>query len=109
MTVEVYIAVCLTVIVLAIAVVTVFIAMTLWQLRRSARALEVLADRVGSQVGRLEGVVSTLGAAAAQATGRMGRGAMVGASLVWGLVNFLRGRGRSSSSESPEKNKEPLS
>lgn len=106
MTLEVYIAVCLTVIVLAIAVVTVFIAMTLWQLRRSARALEILADRVGSQVGRLEGMVSALGAVASQASGRVGRGAMFGASLVWGLINFLRGRRGSSGADAPENNKE---
>ena len=56
MNVEVYIAVCLTLIVIAVAGVSVFLILALWQLRRAARALEALSTRLGAQVGRLEGL-----------------------------------------------------
>ncbi len=103
MTVQVYIAVCLTIIVIAVGAVTVFLAMALWQLRRAAKALEALSTRLEFQVGRLEGLTGALTGAAMAATGGLGKGAALGASALWGLVSYLRKRRRVRAAEQSEE------
>lgn len=110
MNIETYIAVCLTLIVIAVLGVSLFVGLALWQLRRAARALEALSTRLGDQVGRLEGLAGALGSAALAATGRLGKGAALGASLAWGAINFFRQRRRArAAEESLEAEKESVS
>lgn len=103
MNVEIYIAVCLTLIVVAVAGVSVFLILALWQLRRAARALEALATRLGTQVGRLEGLAGALGNVALAATGGVGRGAAMGASVVWSVIDFFRQRRRARAANAAEE------
>jgi hypothetical protein len=90
MTVEIYIAVLLTVVVLALVAGTVFLAMALWQVRRLVRLLEFFTLRLGDKVSRAGDVVSALGGAALAASGGLGKTAAFGAGLLYSVMRGFR-------------------
>lgn len=106
MTVNVYIAVLLTIIVIALVAGTIFLALALWQVRRAARALEQLANQFGSQVTRAGELVGTLGRTALLAAGGWGKTAAFGAGLVYTLLKQFRRR-RSEKKEEAAEPSEP--
>ena len=109
MTVDVYIAVLLTIIVLAMVARTLFLALALWQVRRAARALERVSDQFGNQMNRAGEFVGTLGRTALLAAGGWGKTAAFGAGLVFTLLKHFRRRRseeKQSSDDSADENED---
>lgn len=100
MTVEIYIAILLTIVVLALVAGTVFLAMALWQVRRLVRILEFFTLRLGDKMSRAGDVVSALGGAALAASGTLGKSAAFGAGL---LYSIMRGFRRKRAAASPDE------
>jgi hypothetical protein len=90
MTLELYIAVLLTIIVLSILAGTVSLVVVLFQLRNTARAIEMAAVRAGDQIGRVGDMAGSLGQVALGIAGAMGRKTVLGAGLLYSLFRFIR-------------------
>lgn len=90
MTIELYIAILLTVIVLCILAGTVAIVIALIQLKRTARAVELAAIRAGDQIGRVGDMAGSLGQVALGLAGAMGKKTVLGAGLLYSLFRFIR-------------------
>jgi hypothetical protein len=99
MTIELYIAILLTVIVLCLLVGTIVVVVTLIQLKRTASAIEIAAIRAGDQIGRVGDMAGSLGQVALGLAGAIGKKTAFGAGLLYSLFRLLR-RGK--------KNKDPL-
>ena len=97
MSIELYIAILLTVIVLCILAGTVTIVVTLIQLKVTARAIEMAAVRAGDQIGRVGDMAGSLGQVALGIAGAMGKKTGLGAGLLYSLFRFLR-RGKKKTS-----------
>jgi H+/Cl- antiporter ClcA len=92
MTIQIYIAILLTLIVVAIGVLTAVVVVALTQVRRTAQALEVLAGRLDAQLSRLQNVAGLVSNLAGAATGRAGRFAGAAATFLFGVMSALRRR-----------------
>lgn len=90
MTLELYIAILLTIIVLSILAGTVALVVVLIQLRGTARAIEVAAIRAGDQIGRVGDMAGSLGQVVLGIAGAMGRKTVMGAGLLYSLFRFIR-------------------
>jgi hypothetical protein len=90
MTLELYIAILLTIVVLSILAGTVALVVVLIQLRGTARAIEMAAVRAGDQIGRVGDMAGSLGQVALGIAGTMGRKTVMGAGLLYSLFRFIR-------------------
>jgi flagellar basal body-associated protein FliL len=90
MTIELYIAILLTVIVLAIVVGAAALVAFLVQLRRTAKTVETAAQRVVDQVHRVGDMAGTVSQLAMGLAGAFGKRSLLGAGLLYSLVRFFR-------------------
>jgi cyanate permease len=90
MTIELYIAILLTVIVLAIGVSAAALVALLVQLRRTAKAVEAAAHRATEQVQRVGDMAGGLGQVAVGLAGAFGKKSLMGAGLLYSLIRFFR-------------------
>jgi hypothetical protein len=90
MSVEIYIAALLTVVVLAILVMTTALVVTLIQVKRAAQALAFLAGRAEDRMVQLGDAVGALSHVALGFVGGVGRKAALGAGLLYSFFSFLR-------------------
>lgn len=90
MSIELYIAILLTIVVLSILAGAVALVVTLLQLKRTASAIELAAVRAGDQIGRVGDMAGSLGQVALGIAGTMGRKTVLGAGLLYSIFRFLR-------------------
>jgi hypothetical protein len=90
MSIELYIAILLTLIVLSILAVAVTLVVALLQLKRTASAIETAAVRAGDQIGRVGDMAGSLGQVALGIAGTMGKKTVMGAGLLYSIFRFLR-------------------
>jgi uncharacterized membrane protein len=90
MSIELYIAILLTIVVLSILAGAVALVVTLLQLKRTASAIEMAAVRAGDQIGRVGDMAGSLGQVALGIAGTMGRKTVMGAGLLYSLFRFIR-------------------
>jgi hypothetical protein len=90
MSLELYIAILLTVVVLSIVVGTVALVVVLLQLKRVARSVERVVERTGEQIDQLGEMAGSLGQVALGIAGAMGKKTVVGAGLLYNLFQFFR-------------------
>lgn len=92
MTLELYTAILLTLIVLSILIVAGAIVAALLQLRKTAQAIEHLAVRAGDQLGRVGDMAGSLGQVALGIAGAVGKKSLLSAGLLFSLFRFFRKR-----------------
>ena len=102
MSIELYIAILLTIIVLSLLAGAVAFVVTLLQLKRTAAAIEIAAIRAGDQIGRVGDMAGSLGQVAMGIAGSMGKKTVLGAGLLYSLFRFLR-RGKKKKSARVEE------
>ena len=90
MTVDIYIAICLTIIVIAIGVVSTVLVITLFQIKRTVKALERVAQEADRQLLKIGSISGALSGFASAASGRLGRTVSLAAGLVSALAHFFR-------------------
>lgn len=90
MSIELYIAILLTIVVLSILAGAVALVVTLLQLKRTASAIEMAAVRAGDQIGRVGDMAGSLGQVAMGFAGAMGKKTVLGAGLLYSLFRFIR-------------------
>ena len=90
MSIELYIAILLTIVVLSILAGAVALVVTLLQLTRTASAIEMAAVRAGDQIGRVGDMAGSLGQVAMGLAGAMGKKTVLGAGLLYSLFRFIR-------------------
>ncbi len=90
MSIELYIAILLTIVVLSILVGTAALVAALLQVKRTASAIEHAAVRAGDQIGRVGDMAGSLGQVALGIAGTMGRKTVLGAGLLYSIFRFLR-------------------
>lgn len=90
MSIELYIAILLTIVVLSILAGAVALVVTLLQLKRTASAIEMAAVRAGDQIGRVGDMAGSLGQVAMGLAGAMGKKTVLGAGLLYSLFRFIR-------------------
>ncbi|MBL8022796.1 MAG: hypothetical protein JNK54_00745 [Elusimicrobia bacterium] len=105
MSLELYIAILLTVVVLSIVVGTVALVVVLLQLKRAARSVERVVERTGDQIGQLGEMAGSLGQVALGIAGAMGKKTVVGAGLLYNLFQFFRHRRKKDSPSFEEEDK----
>ncbi|MBK8870335.1 MAG: hypothetical protein KBG07_01985 [Elusimicrobia bacterium] len=90
MTIELYIAILLTVVVVTIVVGAAALVVLVMQLRRTAKAVETAAHRAAEQVHRVGDMAGTLGQVAVGLAGAFGKKSLLGAGLLYSIVQFFR-------------------
>jgi|GEM_PF-3248285 len=92
MTVEVYIAVLLTIVVVAIGVAVTALVMVLIQLRRTARATEFLLIRLEEHLNRVGEKAGDLGQIVVGLASLVGKKTVLGAGVVYSLFRLITNR-----------------
>ncbi|MBK8871283.1 MAG: hypothetical protein IPN19_09625 [Elusimicrobia bacterium] len=86
MTIELYIAILLTVVVVTIVVGAAALVVLVMQLRRTAKAVETAAHQAAEQVHRV-GDMAGVGASGGGVGGAFGKKGLLGAGLLYSMVN----------------------
>jgi hypothetical protein len=95
----VYIAVCLTLIALVLIALGVAAVYFVWQLRRTARAVELLTLRAENGLGGLSGFLRGFSGWAGLVGSGLGRSSAAAVGLVYGVWRALRRRRREGKEE----------